>query len=420
MTEHVVQLPSGLTVAVEPMASTRTVAIGVWVGVGARDEPDGLAGVSHFLEHLLFKGTAERSATDIAFEVDGMGGDMNAYTTSEYTAYHVRVPAPEVDAATDLLLEVVRRPALRPEELEGERGVILEELAAADDDPEDVVGVRLHAALFPDHPLGRDVLGERRTIEALTRERVAGFFDRWYRPANLVVTAAGGIDHDRLVARVAEAFDGVEPGARPVRTPPGDPSRVWTGRHHATDLVHLALGWRIPESLVPDRFALAVANQVLGSGPASRLFQEVRERRALTYSIASGVSLYQDAGTWTLQCSTSPDKAPEVLTVVQDLVRGLAAEGITDEELVRARRSLRGSLLLGLEDSGHRAARLGVAECVRGRYTPVEEHLERLDAVTSESVAHLAREVLGRPGVVSVVAPEGADLAALRGLVPGA
>ncbi len=370
----------------------------------------------HFLEHLLFKGTPQRTATDIAFEVDGMGGDMNAYTTSEYTEYHVRVPETEVDAATALLLEVVTRPALRPEELEGERGVILEELAAADDDPEDVVGVRLQEGLFDGHELGRDVLGDRSTISEITRDRVSGFFEHWYRPANLVVTAAGGVDHDRLVEQVADAFGDAAPGERPTRTPPGDGGPAWLAQHHATDLVHVALGWRIPEALVGERFALALANQVLGSGPASRLFQEIRERRALTYSIASGVSLYQDAGTWTIQCSTTPENAREVLVVMQDLVAELAGAGISDQELLRAQRSLRGGLLLGLEDTGTRAARLGVAESIRGHFTPVDEHLDRLGAVTVDAVGALAGEVLGRPGVVSVVAPPDVDLDALREL----
>jgi predicted Zn-dependent peptidase len=403
-------LDGGARVVTDAVAGSAAATVAVWVGVGGRDEDDADAGASHFLEHLLFKGTAERTATEIAFEVDGMGGDMNAYTSSEYTAYYLRVPAAELDRATDLLLDVVAAPALRPEEFEVERSVILEELAAAEDDPEDLVGVQLHQALVPSHPLGREVLGEESTIRSLTRDRVAEFFEGWYRPANLVVTAAGGVDHDRLVEQVGAHVDGMAAGSSPARRAPMADVIPRVALAHPTDLVHLALGWRLDAELTAERFTLGVLNQVLGSGPASRLFQEVREQRALTYSITSGVSHYVDAGVWGIQCSTTPGHAEEVLQVVRHEVGRLAAEGITDAELERAKRSLRGSMLLALEDSGSRASRLGVAETTRGHYTPVEEHLARLEAVSAQDAAAMAARALGGTEVLSVVGPEDLDL----------
>jgi predicted Zn-dependent peptidase len=407
-------LPSGARVVCDLVPASASATVAVWVGVGGRDENPEDAGASHFLEHLLFKGTNDRSATDIAVEVDGMGGEMNAYTSSEYTAYYVRVPSTEIDAATGLLLDVVTRPALRSEEFEAERNVILEELAAADDDPEDVVGQRFYEALFPSHPLGREVLGTAESISGLSRERVARFFESWYQPANIVVTAAGAVDHGRLVERVERCFSDRMAGGRPTRRAPRDEVQSRTVERRPTDLVHLAVGWRIPPVILEDRFTLSLLNQVFGTGPASRLFQEVRERRALSYSISSGLSHFVDAGVWGVQCSTTPNHAAEVLAVVRGIAAEVASEGVLESELARAKRSLRGGLLLALEESGSRAARLGIAETTRGRFTPIEEYLDRIDRVTVDDARDVAARVLCSNEVLSVVGPEGEDLESLR------
>jgi len=402
-------LPNGLRVLTDLVADAPSATIAVWVGVGGRDEPEPSAGASHFLEHLLFKGTDSRDALDIALAIDGVGGDMNAYTASEYTAYFARVPATEVQVALDVLLDVVAEPSLRDEEVEGEREVILEELAAADDDPEDLVGVRLFESLFPEHPLGREVLGTEESIESLSRADVAQFFGTWYQPSNLVVTGSGMVDHDHLVSEVVSRFGDVAAGPRPSRTAPSGPVVALVSEQRPVELVHLALGWRTAGTNDPDRFALTVLNHVFGTGPSSRLFQQVREHRGLTYSISSGVSHYSDAGALTVQCATSRAKAAQVLDVVAEQVDDLRTHGITDDELARAKRALRGGLLLGLEDSGSRGARLGVSETVRGRITPLEDHLAAIDAVTSDDIVAVARRVLDSPRSLAVVGPGDLD-----------
>lgn len=403
------ELPNGVRVLTDTVPSSSSVTVAVWVGVGGRDEPAERAGASHFLEHLLFKGTEARGALELALEIDGVGGEMNAYTASEYTSYYVRVPAVELDVAVELLLDVVARPALRADEFDAEREVILEELAAADDDPEDLVGVRLFEALFPGHPLGREVLGSVESIAALTRDDVAEFFSGWYLPANLVVTAAGMIDHDVLVDQVAARLASPTPGRRPVRSAPGAAEPTVVVEHDPGELVHLAWGWRTGGVHDEDRFALAVVNHILGAGPSSRLFQRVREEHSLTYSISSGVSQYTDAGALSVACSTTPAKARRLIALVDAEVAALADDGITEQELARAQRSMRGALLLGLEDSSSRGARLGLSETLRGRVTPLPEHLERIDAVQLDQVARVAATVLSGPKVLSLVGPGDLD-----------
>ena len=402
-------LPNGVRVLTDRVAEGASVTLAVWAGIGGRDETAEGAGSSHFLEHLLFKGTERRNALDIALEIDCVGGDMNAYTSSEYTAYYARVPASEYDVASEILLDVVAEPALRPDEFDGEREVILEELAAADDDPEDLVGVRLFEALFPDDPLGREVLGSVESIESLTRDDVAGFFSQWYCPTNLVITGSGQIDHDRLVDDVAARYGAATPGTSPVRSSPGATAATTVRDDRGGELAHLALGWRTAGAHGADRFALTVLNHVLGSGPSSRLFQTVREERGLTYSIVSGLTQYSDAGALSVQCATGTAKAAELLEVVQDQVEQLRVHGIRADELDRAKRSLRGSLVLGLEDSGSRGARLGISETVRGEVVPLARHLELIDAVDLDDVAAAAATVFGSPRVLSIVGPGGME-----------
>ncbi|MBS1838420.1 MAG: insulinase family protein, partial [Actinobacteria bacterium] len=405
--EHVRRtvLDNGMRVVTDRLPSSKAVAVSVWVGVGGRDESDEISGASHFLEHLLFKGTEERDAKAIAVAVDAVGGDMNAFTANEHTAYYARVPAAEAHVGIGLLLDVVERPALRPTEFAGEREVILEELAAADDDPDDVASVRLFESLFPGHPLGREVLGSAESIDGLDRDRVAAFFERWYQPVNLVVAAAGDIDHGLLVEEVEQRFGGRGAGATPVRAEPGDSVVAEVTTERPVESVHLAMGWRALSVHDEDRFALALLNHVFGSGPSSRLFQEVREDRGLTYSISSGVSHHVDTGALTVHCGTAAAKVDELIDVVGRIVDDVVSHGIDREELARAKGSIRGAYLMGYEDVGSRMTRLGVGEIMRGGVTPIDEHIARLEAVTLEDVRRVAQRVLGSPHVLSTVRP---------------
>ncbi len=405
--EHVRRtvLPNGIRVVTDRLPTSRSVAASVWVGVGGRDESDELSGASHFLEHLLFKGTEGRDAKAIAVAIDAVGGDMNAFTANEHTAYYARVPAAEAYLGSDLLLDVVQRPALRPWEFDGEREVILEELAAADDDPDDVASMKLFECLFPGHPLGREVLGTAESIDALERDQVAEFFAQWYTPVNIVVAAAGDIDHVALVEEVERRFGDRRSGQHPVRTPPSGDLVAESVAGRPIESVHLAMGWRAPSVDDDDRYALALLNHVFGSGPSSRLFQEVREDRGLTYSISSGVSHHVDTGALTVHCATAPGKLDELNDVVDGIVVDLLQRGISREELARAKGSLRGAYLMSYEDVGSRMTRLGISEIMRGRVTPIDEHLARLEGVTHDEVHRVAQRVLGTPRVLSTVGP---------------
>ncbi|HMQ25769.1 MAG TPA: pitrilysin family protein, partial [Acidimicrobiales bacterium] len=355
------------------MDSVRSVAVGVWAGVGARDESEALSGASHFLEHLLFKGTEARSAQDIAESVDAVGGEMNAFTTKEYTAYYTRLPATELAFGVDLLGDVVTAPAFRPDEVEAERQVILEEILMNEDDPDDRVHTLVFEARFPDHPLGREVLGSPVTIETMRRDEIAAFHHRHYRPENLVVAAAGLLDHDEVVDRVATGFAGLSAGAPPERRAPTAVPVARAVLTRPTEQEHLALAWPGLSLEDPDRYALGVANHVLGGGTASRLFQEVREKRGLAYAVFSSSSSYVDTGVVLAYVGTAPARVDEAVTVVDDVVAGLVADGITDKELDVARGYLEGSLVLGLEDSSSRMGRIGSNLSIRGKVIPIEE-----------------------------------------------
>lgn len=397
----------GLRVVTDTVPEARSVGVGVWAAVGGRDEPDRHAGASHFLEHLLFKGTDRRDARSIAVDVDGVGGDINAYTANEHTAYYARVPDTAAPLAVEVLLDVVSDPAIRHADVDSEREVILEELAAADEDPDDVCVVQLFEALFPGHPLGREVLGRTETIAAMDRDAIAGFFSSWYTPANLVVVAAGAVDHDELVEAAARTFAGRRAGGRPERQVPAEDVVELVAVERPVEQLHVGIGWRAPGASDPDRHALAVLNHVLGAGPSSRLFWEVREERGLTYSISSAVSPNVDSGALTVHCATAPAKGSELLDVVEGVVGSLAREGITPDELDRAKGALRGGMRIGMEDAGSRMARLGVSEAVRGAVTPLAEHLARIDSVTVDDVSRVAHRVLGAPRALSLVGPPG-------------
>ena len=398
-------LPSGVRVVTERMPGSRSVAVGAYVGVGGRDEDPDLAGASHFLEHLLFKGTPTRSARELAEAIDATGGEMNAYTSREHTSFYARVPAGHGTMAVETLAEVLSNPALRQDEVEAEREVILEELAAAEDNPEDVAHTRLAEALFPDHPLGREVLGTEGSIEAMSRDEIATFHERWYRPRNLVIAAAGAVDHNE-VRGVLDGFTGTgQGGEAPTRKAP-TPDVV--GRvvvRHPVEQAHLALGWRCLDQDDPDRWALALANYVLGGGTASRLFQQIREERGLAYTVFSSVALNVDSGALTVYAATSPAKVAEVLAIVDGIVGDLVDSGITEAERELALGFLEGSLELAQEDSGARMARIGRHEQSRGEVLTIDEQLARLRAATTDDVARVLRRVLDAPRSTVAVGP---------------
>ncbi len=404
MTERITRLDNGLTIATDRVATARSVAIGVWVGVGSRDEPAARAGVSHFLEHLLFKGTATRTATDISRTVDRVGGDINAFTAKEYTSYYCRMPARYAATGIELLGDVLTRPTLTDRDVESERQVILEELAMDDDSPDDVALRTLTQHLFPDHGLGRDTAGERVTVQAITSSDIREFFAERYTTGATVVAVAGDVDHDDVVAEVARSLADMPGGDG--RIPRVAPAAI--GESIAIDddseQVHIAIGGRsLPREHV-DREALDVVNHVFGGGLSSRLFDEIRERRGLAYSVYSSTSAYADAGAWTVYTGSMPQHAGEVERLVRHEIDRLVSDGVTDEELEVAVGYLTGAYELGLEDTGARMSRLGGMLVTLGLVHSVEEQLARWEKVTADDVQRVINSVYGaaEPLIVSV------------------
>lgn len=406
-------LDNGVRVLTDEAPDRSTVSVSVWVGVGSRDESESQAGTSHFLEHLLFKGTDDMDAREIAVAMDSVGGDMNAFTSNEHTAFYATVPATDTAVALDLLLEVIRRPALRPSDIDAERHVILEELAAAREDPDDVASVALHEAMFPGHPLGRETLGTVETISALRRDDVAEFFSGWYTPANIVVAAAGALSHDRLVEEVGSRFGDLASGSGPRRSSPVAERVPHVFNERPGDLVHLALGWPALPADHPDRYTLAVLNHAFGSGPSSVLFQEVREARGLTYSIGSDLAQHSDSGVLSVGCATHEHRGPELIGLIHSLTGEIASDGIDSASLERVKGAVRGGIVMATESVASRMTRLGLGETARGHVTPLGEFLERIDAVTRDDVERVAAEVFGSPPTISVVGPR--DIPAPRG-----
>lgn len=408
MAEIVHRLPNGLTVAVEPMDSTRAVSVGVWIGVGARDEPAHVAGVSHFLEHLLFKGTPTKTAIDISQSVDRVGGDINAYTAKEYTAYYCRVPARHASLGIDLLGDVLTDPALRDDDVESERQVILDELAMDDDSPEDVVHRVFAEQVFGGHPLGRETAGERDSVRSITVDDVRAFFGAHYRTGNTVVAIAGAVDPDVVMDRVEQAFQRMPSGdSRVQRDAPSD-----TGSSvevdDDTEQIHLVLGGRSISRTDADREALDVVNHVLGGGLSSRLFDEIRERRGLAYSVFSSSAAYADTGMWSVYAGTLPEHAAEVRRLVGIEIERLVADGITADELDIAQGYLTGSYEMGLEDSGARMSRLGGQLTVLGALRPIEEQIERWHSVTLDDARRVIERVYAAPSLAVTLGPRSA------------
>lgn len=410
MTVELSTLASGLRVVTETIPGALAASAGVWVGVGSRDEPAELSGVSHFLEHLLFKGTTTRSARAIAEAIDRVGGEMNAFTTKESTAYYARLPAPDLRLGLEVLGDVLTDPALRDADVESERTVILEELAADDDAPEDRAHVLAFESLFPDHPLGRETAGTRETVAAIAPEDVRAFFARWYRPPTMVVAVAGPHRHDDVVAEVERCFAGAAAASadgpvRPTRVPPSPEVRALAVQRRRTEQAHLVVGFRGPDRDDPDREALDVLNHTLGGGMSSRLFEEIRERRGLAYSVFSAPSTYSDAGALSVYAGTSPGHLDEVLDLVDAELDRLMSDGVNDDELAIAVGYLTGSFVLGLEDTGARMSRLGGHVTARGHVRPVEDQIARYRAVTHADVRRVAARVLAGPRSLTAVGP---------------
>jgi predicted Zn-dependent peptidase len=406
-------LPGGLRVITESLPAVRSAAFGIWAGVGSRDEDLDHAGATHYLEHLLFKGTARRSALELSAEMDAVGGELNAFTAKEYTCYYARVLDADLPLAIDVLSDMVTSSLIEPKDVDAERGVILEEIAMNDDEPSDTVHEAFAAQLFGDSPLGRPILGTTESINSITRAQIIEHFGARYTPDNLVIAAAGSLDHEKLVELVRAAFGAVpagdaEPG--PPRLPGAGVDLPPTGTgvrlvSRGIEQANLVLGCAGMSRTDERRFALGVLNAALGGGMSSRLFQEVRENRGLAYSVYSFSSQHYDTGLWGVYVGCLPAKADEVLAICRDEIAKVITGGLTDAELERGKGQLRGSIVLGLEDPSSRMSRLGKSELVYPRLEPVDEILTSIEAVTHDDVREVAAAILGRPKALAVVGP---------------
>jgi predicted Zn-dependent peptidase len=403
-------LPGGLRVVTEHLPAVRSASVGVWVGVGSRDEGATVAGAAHFLEHLLFKSTPTRTAVDIAQAMDAVGGELNAFTAKEQTCYYAHVLDTDLELAVDLVADVVLNGRCAAEDVELERDVVLEEIAMRDDDPEDALGDMFLSALFGDHPVGRPVIGTAQSVSAMTRTQLHSFHVRRYTPERMVVAVAGNVDHDEVVALVREHFRphlvrGRQP-APPRKTAgrlTGEPTLALAKRD--AEQTHLSLGVRTPGRGWEHRWALAVLNTALGGGLSSRLFQEVRESRGLAYSVYSSLDVFADSGALSVYAACLPERFPDVMQVTSNVLKSVARDGITEAECRIAKGSLRGGLVLGLEDSGSRMSRIGRSELNYGKHRSIEHTLQQIGDVTVEEVNAVATRLLGKRYGAAVVGP---------------
>jgi predicted Zn-dependent peptidase len=406
-------LPGGLRIITESLPSVRSAALGIWAGVGSRDEGRQHAGATHYLEHLLFKGTSRRSALEISAAMDAVGGELNAFTAKEYTCYYARVLDADLPLAIDVLSDMVTSSLLEPKDVDAERGVILEEIAMNEDDPADLVHEAFATQLFGDTPLGRPILGTVDSINEISRDRIAEHYRARYTPDALVVAAAGNLSHEGVVSLVQAAFapalaaSSASPLAPRLTGAEAD-SAVGTGVRllsRPVEQANLVLGCAGLARTDSRRFALGVLNAALGGGMSSRLFQEVREKRGLAYSVYSFSSQHADCGQWGVYAGCLPAKADDVLAICQDEIAKVIAGGLTDEELARGKGQLRGSIVLGLEDPSSRMSRLGKSELVYPALEPVDDILVEIERVSHDDVRAVAAELLGQPKALAVVGP---------------
>ncbi|MGH9746520.1 MAG: M16 family metallopeptidase [Candidatus Acidiferrales bacterium] len=390
---HKEVLPNGLVVITEPMEHVHSVSVGIWLRAGSRREPAALNGISHFIEHMVFKGTTRRTAEDIAREVDSVGGMLDAFTSKEMVCFNTRVLDEHLPKAFDVVADMVLEPRFAREDIDREKSVILEEIRMTQDNPEDLVHELFTQNFWTPHALGKPILGTPETVSALTRETLESWFRHWYAPNHLVITAAGHLSHQQMVDLVAERFAKLAPSPNgaadsvPVATP-----HITLKTKHELEQVHLCIG--VPALPMTDerRFAVAALNNVLGGGMSSRLFQNIREKQGLAYAIFSEMNSYRDSGALSVYAGTSLETAEQLVRSVLDEFRKLKEEPLPEEELRRAKDHLKGATLLALEGSGQRMNSLARYHMYFNRYFSPSELIALLEKVTAEDIQLLARE----------------------------
>ena len=398
------KLRNGLTVVSHAMAEVETVSIGIWIGAGSRSEALGEHGVAHFLEHMAFKGTARRSAKDIAEEIEAVGGDLNAATGVDSTAYCARVLRKDMPLALDILSDIIVSPRFERGELARERDVILQEIAAAMDSPEDIVFDLVQEAAFPDQPVGRPILGTVESVNRFKRAHLGSYLSAHYHGPNMVLAAAGAVDHAALVAEAERRL-----GSFDTESTPQPESALYAGGARRSDKpfeqTHLVLAFQAPPYRHAEYFTAQICAGALGGGMSSRLFQEVRERRGLCYAIYAFSSGLSDSGMFAIHAAGGPDRAHELFAVIRDELVKAADQGFTADEIARVKAQLKMGLLAGLESSSARAEQLARQILIHGRPLSTEELIERLEQVEAQHLQALVERMLGSPLSLATVGP---------------
>lgn len=398
-------LPNGLRVISETMPSLRSVALGCWVDTGARDEESNEHGASHFLEHLLFKGSEKLSAREISEIFDSIGAESNAFTSKETTCYWARLLDQDLGTGLDVLAEMLQKPAFRQNEIDAERNVVVEEINMNEDDPNDVTFENFTTSLFADHPLEAPVLGTKESILAMSRDDINGYWKRRYGAGSMVLAAAGSVDHDALVDMVSERFGEWSGDAVDHHRMDAASSTAVNVTHRETEQAHIVIGGKGIDRADERRWAFEILNHVMGTGMSSRLFREVREERGLAYAIYSFRLSYTDTGGWGVYVGTTPSQTETAMSLIIEELEKVMSEGITNDELVRAKGSMRGGLALALEDANSRMVRLGRDELSGLPHLSVDERLQRLDRVSLGDVQKVAQDLYSAERVIGAVGP---------------
>ena len=403
---------SGLRIVTEEVPSVRSAAVGIWVNVGSRDEAPATAGASHFLEHLLFKGTKSRTALEISSSIESVGGEMNAFTSKEYTCFYARVIDTDLPMAIDVVSDLITSSIVTALDVDAERKVVLEEIAMRDDDPSDLVHDLFSDTYYGDTQIGRPILGTIDSINKMSRNTVFNYYKKKYQPSDLVVAVAGNIKHKRVVAMVEEALSrdnfldvigtpNIRPNT-PIKKGPQTPVGLM---YRKTEQAHMLYGMEGVPRADDRRFAMGVLSAALGGGMSSRLFQEIREKRGLAYSVYAYSQQFAGTGTIGFYAGCNPTKAIEVVEIIREVLSDVADNGMTHEEIERAKGAVRGSLVLSQEDSGSRMSRIGKNEIVYGQVMDFDDILKAISRVSAEDIRQIAGEYLTKTPTLALVGP---------------
>jgi predicted Zn-dependent peptidase len=403
---------SGLRIVTEEVPSVRSAAVGIWVNVGSRDEAPATAGASHFLEHLLFKGTTSRTALEISSSIESVGGEMNAFTSKEYTCFYARVIDTDLPMAIDVVSDLITSSIVTALDVDAERKVVLEEIAMRDDDPSDLVHDLFSDTYYGDTPIGRPILGTVESIQGMSRSTVFNYYKKKYLPQDLVVAVAGNIKHKRVVAMVEEALSRdnfldvmAAPVIRPNTVIKNSKQQSVGLLYKKSEQAHMFYGMEGVARADNRRFAMGVLSAALGGGMSSRLFQEIREKRGLAYSVYAYAQQFAGSGVLGFYAGCNPTKAIEVVEIIRSVVADVADNGMTHEEIERAKGAVRGSLVLSQEDTGSRMSRIGKNEIVYGQVMDFDDILKAISRVSAQDIREIASEFLVKTPTLALVGP---------------